>query len=197
MIKIAITGTIGSGKTECSRIIEDLGYSVFNCDERVNQLYLEDDKRIQELKSIFPTSYQKGKWNKKEIANEIFQDSLKKEKLEAVIYPVLLDEMKEAMKIEKDIFIAEVPLLFQIGWDQYFDEILVVTCDDEVAIQRLVTKRGMSELDAKRRLLHQQKNPIKIERATKIIYNNTNVLDLKKQVEMWLDKEIIKDGVKR
>ncbi|MEG0076365.1 dephospho-CoA kinase [Anaerorhabdus sp.] len=197
MKKVAITGTIGSGKTECSHLIESMGYTVFNCDDEVNQLYLQDDSAIEKLKTIFPFSYHNGIWDKRSIANEIFKENTKKIELENIIYPVLLKKMQDKMIESKEVFFAEVPLLFQTGWDQYFDEILLVTCDDDIAMKRLITNRGMSEEDARRRLHDQKKHLLQIERATKIIYNNNNIEDLKKQVREWVEMEIIGNGTKR
>lgn len=197
MKKIAITGTIGSGKTECSHIIEDLGYSVFNCDKEVNEFYVQNHPALQPLKDIFPSSYQNGQWDKIKIATEIFKSPEKKQLLENIIYPLLLDKMQSLMKQEKDVFFAEVPLLFQTGWDQYFDQTLVITCDDEIAIERLIKHRGLSEEDARLRLSHQKKSLEQIERASKIIYNNDNLNSFKKQIVDWLEGEDIIHGTKR
>jgi dephospho-CoA kinase len=196
MKKIAITGTIGSGKTECSRIIKKLGYTVFNCDEEVNNIYMSNHPDLINLIDVFPDAYNDGIWDKKVIAKIVFNDAFKKKQLEAIIYPILLNKMQEAMKMNGAYFFAEVPLLFQIGWEQYFDEILVITCDDEVAIKRLVDYRHMDLNDAKLRLQNQRTISNKIESNVKFIYNNKDVIDLEKQVIDWLEKEIINDGTK-
>ncbi|MEG2487754.1 dephospho-CoA kinase [Anaerorhabdus sp.] len=188
MRKVAITGTIGSGKSECSKLIKKLGFSVFNCDEEVHKMYLNTHPAYQEIVNLFPTCVHEDGIHRNEIAKIIFSEDEKKKKLEKLIYHYLLPQLLYAMENEKKpIFFAEVPLLFENGWDKYFDECMFVKTRDEVAIERLVIYRNMDREDAVKRL-ENQKITIYSTIPMTIINNDDTVIELEEQINNWIRK---------
>ena len=179
-MRIAITGTIGSGKTTVSDYIRSLGYEVFDCDA-VNAEILE--KRGHELLyESFSECFYDNILDKEKLADIVFSDAEKKKQLEDIMHPLILEELE---KINTNTVIAEVPLLFEVNWDQYFDVKILVVADRNIAISRL-EKRGLSYDDAVKRIENQMSTQEKIKKADRIIYNNGSLSLLYAQIDLLL-----------
>lgn len=179
-MKIAITGTIGSGKTEASNYLRKLGYDVFDCDE-VNRQILQD-RAYELLHEEFNECFDGKELNKEKLSSLIFNNPKRREYLESILHPVILDAL---MDRKDDPLFAEVPLLFESNWDQYFDEKLLIVCDEDIALRRLVN-RGLSEKEAKLRIANQMSVQEKIKKATRIIYNNGSLDELYSAIDTYL-----------
>ena len=185
-MKIAITGTIGSGKTAVSEYLRSRGYDVFDCDKVNAQLLEENRQGYKAVKKLFPECFAGKTLNKKRLAGEIFSDPEKKRKLEEAMHPLIL---KELNKRKDDPLFAEVPLLFEADWDIYFDKNLLIIAD-EVLLNKRMEERGFSKAEFQERLKTQMPVEEKIKRADKIIYNNGSLNDLYVMIDEWL-KEIL------
>ncbi len=185
-MKIAITGTIGSGKTVVSDYLRSRGYDVFDCDKVNAQLLEENRKGYKAVKKLFPECFEGNILNKKKLAKEVFSDPEKKQKLEDVMHPLILKELK---KRKDDPLFAEVPLLFEAGWDVYFDRNLLIVTDEKLLKDRM-EERGFSVKQYQERLKTQMPVEEKIKRADKIIYNNGSLNDLYVMIDNWL-KEVL------
>ena len=179
-MKIAITGTIGSGKTEVANYLRKLGYNVFDCDQVNSQIL--DEKAYELLKDDFIDCFNNKILNKKALADCIFANSDKKDKLESIMHPLIL---KELFKRNDEPLFAEVPLLFESGWDSYFDSSLLIISNEDIALERL-KNRGISEFDAKRRINNQMSIKEKIKKASRIIYNNGSLDELYSAIDSYL-----------
>ena len=179
-MKIAITGTIGSGKTEASIYLRKLGYDVFDCDA-TNSLILQE-KGYELLHEEFKECFDGDVLNKEKLAGLVFNNPNKREHLESILHPMIFEKLMER---KDDPLFAEVPLLFERNWDQYFDEKLLIVCDEDIALKRLVN-RGLSEKQAKLRILNQMPVQEKIKKATRIIYNNGSLDELYSAIDSYL-----------
>ena len=179
-MKIAITGTIGSGKTEASNYLRSKGYDVFDCDE-VNRNIL-DTRAYDLLFSDFEECFEGEELNKTKLSEVIFNDINKKEKLEAILHPLILEQLLN--RNDNPLF-AEVPLLFEVGWDSYFDQTLLIVSDEDLALLRL-ENRGISRNEALNRIKNQMPVEEKIKKATRIIYNNGSLSELYTAIDSYL-----------
>lgn len=179
-MKIAITGTIGSGKTEVSIYLRKLGYDVFDCDEVNRRLLNEFGYEL--LHNDFGECFDDKTLNKEKLSKLIFSDSNKKQKLESILHPLILKELKSR---EDNPLFAEVPLLFESNWDQYFDEKLLIVCEQDIALNRL-ENRGIARDDAIMRISNQMSVQEKIKKATRIIYNNGSLDELYSAIDSYL-----------
>ena len=179
-MKIAITGTIGSGKTEASAYIRRKGYDVFDCDE-VNKSIL-NDRAYELLNKDFPECFIDKQLNKNKLASIIFTNPDRKDKLESILHPIILGQL---LSRDDDPLFAEVPLLFEVGWDKYFDEKLLIVCEEDLALQRL-ENRGIGRNDAYNRIKNQMPVQEKIKKATRIIYNNGSLDELYSAIDSYL-----------
>lgn len=181
-MKIAVSGSIGSGKSTVCQYLREKGYDVFDCDE-VNRELLEEGKAgWLAVKEAFPDCFDEGSLNKGKLSARIFGDENEKRKLESIMHPLILAQLNER---DDDPLFAEVPLLFEAGWEIYFDLNVIVVTDFDLLIERLA-ERGMTENEAIRRLTAQMDISEKIKRADKIIYNNGSLTDLYRLVDDWL-----------
>lgn len=187
-MKIAITGTIGSGKTTVCEYLESKGYYIFDCDRINSKLFEEGNSGYVEIKKSFPQVFDEDKLNKFKLAELVFNCPSKKKELESIMHPLILNKMLEESK-KHELFIAEVPLLFEVNWDTYFDHKLLITCDKDIALERLKL-RGLSLNDAILRINSQMPVEDKIKRANEIIYNNGSLSLLHKDIDAWLDKYV-------
>ena len=194
MKKIAITGSLGTGKSTILKILQNLGFSTFSCDEVVKNLYKDPDiqKKIIEIfgKEILSID---GKLNKRKILEKILEDNKLKEKLESLFHPLVKEKLLEFIrerKKEKIIF-AEVPLLFEVGWEDLFDEIWVITCSPLTQKERIL-KKGLEEKLGEKLLKLQLSLKEKEKKAHKIIFSEKSFEDLEKEIKEML-KEYLRD----
>ena len=181
-MKVAITGTIGSGKTEVSNYLRKLNYDVFDCDEENRRLL--DESAYELLGKDFGDCFDGNILNKSKLSKIVFSNSEERKKLEKILHPRILQRLK---KRKDNPLFAEVPLLFEVGWDKYFDINLLIVCDEDIAIQRL-KYRGISKKEAIRRIKNQMPVDEKIKKASIIIYNNGSLEDLYKKIDSFLKK---------
>ncbi len=186
MKKIAITGTIGSGKTACTTILSKMGYVVFSCDAEVAKMYEKNHPIGLKIAKLLG----KETVDKKEVSYYFFEDKEFKEAVEKLIHEEIHQKMFqffEENKKEKVVFV-EVPLLYEVGWESIFDFVVVITCDEEIARKRLKKYRNITEEEAKKRMQHQWSTEKKIECADKILYNNGELDELEHEIIVWLEE---------
>lgn len=180
--KIAITGTIASGKSTFCNIIRQMGYPVFDSDNYAKLVYHKNNPIYDEIVKLFKEEIldENREINLKIVAKIIFENEYKRKELEKLIHPFVLNGINNMIEKSNDFFFAEVPLLFESGFDKYFDEIILVTCDKEIALERCIKDRGYTKEEALSRLNSQIDAKYKIERADYVVYNNGTISDLKK-----------------
>lgn len=185
-MKVAITGTIGSGKSEVSNYLRSKGYYVFDADKCNRELLNKGNLGYLEVKKAFPDVFDNDVLNKPKLALKVFNSKENLAVLESIMHPLILDLMnKEAKK--HDIFFAEIPLLFEKNWDCHFDHNLLVVSSDDIILKRLKAK-GLNEIDINNRIKSQFSTDMKIKRAEEIIYNNSSFSDLYRDIDNWLLK---------
>lgn len=126
MKKVAITGGIGSGKSTALRILKDMGYPVYSCDEIYKEILTRADY-VAEVERIFPNTVENGKINKEKLANEVFNSDGTRAKLNAIAHPKIMQSLKEKMQKHTNGFVfAEVPLLLEGNYQKDFDAYIVI-----------------------------------------------------------------------
>lgn len=187
-MRLAITGSIGSGKSIVSDYIRSKEIDVFDCDKTNSILLEKGNLGYIEVKKAFPQVFDGEELNKAKLAEIVFKNKDSRLRLESIMHPLIQSLMlKEAN--EKELFIAEVPLLFEANWDKYFDHSLLVLSDDEKTLNRLIN-RGLDKQDIINRLDNQMSKEDKLKRADEIIYNNSDLASLYSEVDKWLEKYV-------
>ena len=146
-LKVAITGGIGSGKSTVLGVLHSAGYKTLSSDTIVSELY-QTRKVKKLLKELFPDAV-KGffclKIDRKKIASAVFSNEILREKLTNTITPLVLNEINErAKKLDTTVFV-EVPLLFECGYQNEFDAVLVITRALNERIESVKARSNLTE----------------------------------------------------
>ncbi len=147
MIKVGLTGNIGSGKTTVAKVFEALNVSVFNADTAAHSLFEKDDLKRQ-LIALFGNSIidPVGKIKREAIASIVFSDTQLLTQLNNLIHPKvykLFNEWLKSVNNEKYIII-ESAILFESGFDKYVDEVILVKAPQETRIMRVIKRDNIS-----------------------------------------------------
>ena len=174
------------GKSFVLSVFKELGAEVLDSDEIVHHL-LQDKKVISKVKKVLGGQAENGHGAliNKEVAKIIFNNNEIREKLEALLHPLVFREIQKYMrkiKGKQRLVIVEVPLLFEGGYQGRFNRTMTVYATQKTAIERLM-KSGISRRNALKRLKAQLPIQIKKKRADYLIDNNGPKQKTRKQVE--------------
>lgn len=193
MIRIGITGIIGSGKSTVSQMLSEKGFTVIDLDKLAKEVSYSSEVK-EEIKKTFGDGFitENNALNVEKMRDTVFQDEKLLERLEEIIHPRALAEMERLATIEKEkgaaAVIIDIPLLIEKGLGNVVDKVVVVSADMNTIRGRLV-KRGMIKEDIERRISHQIPLEEKEKAADYVVYNNGTEDDLRKEIEILL-KEI-------
>lgn len=168
---VAITGSIGCGKTTIAKIVGKLGYTVFDVDGWVRRLYFKKDF-IKVIQEHFPAVAENGQVNKRALRNIVFSDNRQLKVLEGLIHPFLRETLKDVIRknaCRNDIFFIDVALLFEMGWDRYCDFILVADVDYEIQKRRVMNRDKVTAEDFDKINNVQLSNSYKINLADVVV----------------------------
>lgn len=183
--KIGITGGIASGKSLVCSFLKDLGIPVISADEIVRELQ-RDTFYLGKIKELFGDEVFEGeKLNRKKLASIIFSDENKRNLLNKLLHPPVLSEIKKRIENLKNhkIIAVEVPLLFEVGIENWFDEVWVVYIPKDLQVRRIMERDNITEEEALLRINSQIPLEDKIKKASYVIYNDKDKDYTKKQVE--------------
>lgn len=191
MLKIGLTGGIASGKSTVSDYFSAQGIPIISTDKITHQLQKKGTDCYQQIINFFGVGIldQEGEINRKQLGKIVFADKKKLEKLEEIIHPAVKEKLAEQFaflaqkKPELPAVIVEVPLLYEAGWEQLFDEIWVVYVNRDTQIKRLQKNRNLDYSTAVRRIDAQMPLLKKKSKADFVIDNSSTEKDLIKQLE--------------
>ena len=186
--KIAVTGGIASGKTTVCTIFQNLGAYVVMADTLVHGLLNPNTDLGRRIIEEFGAEaiFKEGQINRKALANIAFNNPQMLQKLEKMIHPAVLQKLDEqydwAAKEKKySSFVAEIPLLFEIGAQDRYDIVITVICDEEISKKRFV-QAGFSESEYTLRMKRQWHPTKKGAKSQYVIRNNGTLEALRAEV---------------
>ena len=147
MKRIGITGGIGAGKSLVAEIIKAMGYPVYNSDERAKELTDSNPKIKEGLIHLFGEEiYQNGTLNKFALAQAIFSDESLREKVNALIHPIVREDFNLwTLAQNNSLVFNESAILFETGSFKNFDAIILVYAPKELRIKRIMKRDNCSE----------------------------------------------------
>ena len=190
MKKIALSGVMGAGKSSVIAVLKEAGIPVFDCDEINAQLLKPKEAGHAALLERYGSRFidAKGEIDRQALSDHMFETAEGRREVEAILHPLIKQRLQEEMvHCGSEIAVAEVPLLFECGWQDAFDETWVVAADEDILIARL-KGRGVSEQEARRRLAAQMSKEEKIALCDVVLYNNADRESLKRQVLSCLER---------
>lgn len=148
MILTAITGSIGCGKTTLSNILRENGFLVYDIDKWVKYLYYRKDF-LKVIKNYFPEAFDGDNFNKRLLRNIVFNCPEKLKVLEGLIHPFLKRRLRSIIRKNKNrgLVFVDVALLFEMGWDKYFDFILLADVDKDIQRERVIKRDNITAED--------------------------------------------------
>ncbi|MBD8040418.1 dephospho-CoA kinase [Phocaeicola sp. Sa1CVN1] len=177
MVKIGITGGIGSGKSYVSRLLtEHYGIPVYNTDSEAKRLMLSDEGIRRRLTALLGKEVYKsdGTLNKPLLANYLFADSCHAGQINAIVHPqVKADFLKWAdRQTGCEIVALESAILFESGFDNIVDKVVMVYAPVELRIRRVMLRDGTTEEKIRQRIVAQMDDKAKQDRSDFIIFND-------------------------
>ena len=157
-IKLAITGSIGSGKSVVSRMMNVLGVPVYDCDSNAKRLMTEDAFIISELKRMFGEECydDDGTLNRRYVASRIFTDKGNINRVNALVHPVVTRDFEAwATRQNSNVVAVETAILYESGMVESVDKVLVVWAEKETAIERTMERSGMNRVQVENRMNNQ------------------------------------------
>jgi dephospho-CoA kinase len=179
MIKLGITGGIGSGKTTVAKVFETIGVPVFYADDEAKKFLLKDSVK-QQLVELFGTKVinESEDVNKTELANIVFNNKESLEQLNALIHPLLMNEFiawSEKKNAEKHPYVVmEAAILFEAGFEVYVDKTLCISAPIDTRISRVVNRDGTTKEQVKSRINNQMTDEERELKSDFIINNLSN-----------------------
>lgn len=179
MLTVGLTGGIGSGKSLIASVFRILGIPVFNADTQGQSLTNSNPDIQHELHSWLGDGFFiDGVLNRSQLAGFVFNDSRALEKLNGIIHPYVASAFKNwtAEHAADPYVIHEAAILFESGYYKQLDLNILVTCPEEIRLQRITVRDGISRKDALLRLRNQWTDDRKIPLARYIINNDESEL---------------------
>ena len=191
MIKVGLTGGIGSGKSTVSKILISKGFSVYNSDNRAKWLMNNNDNLKSNIVSIFgDKAYLKGSLNRKYLSAKVFNDSLKLKALNNLVHPLIAIDFKNWLlhQKSKDFVFKEAAILIESGAYKEMDKIIVLSCPENIRLERVLKRDGNSPELVKKRIQNQISETEKINHADFVVKNNGSKSDLVLEVEFVISE---------
>ncbi|MDO5561685.1 MAG: dephospho-CoA kinase [bacterium] len=189
--KIAITGNMGTGKSAVGQFLRQAGEAVLETDKITVQLYENRDVRGL-IQDKFGLGFfcDDGSVDRRKFAEQIFASDADRAWLERLFWPRIKDEVdlwfyKQKCRQKRRAFVI-VPLLFEAGWEKFFDEIWLVRSSREDILTRLQIQRRLTLAQARKRLSTQMSDQQKIDLVNLVIRNNGSLDDLKSVIQQLL-----------
>lgn len=192
MKKIAITGSIGSGKSTVSQYLRSRGFYVADSDAIVKDLYQQDASVKAKFVEWFGESIiLNGEVDKRRLKQLFLEDQHNRKKVETYVHQRVKERLFDFMDqhSESAVVFCEVPLLFEVNWQHEFDETWLVVTSKDGLIKRLQSYRGMSLEAIEHMLMWQMSVEEKIAKADVVIENQGSLERLYELVDQLVDRE--------
>jgi dephospho-CoA kinase len=184
MIRIALTGSIGMGKSTVARMFERAGVPLFDADAEVRRLQGPGGTLVEHIGARFPGTVQGGLLDRDRLAELVLENPQQLAALEKIVHPAVRDA--RAAFIDKHrgapALIFEIPLLFETGGEKEFDKVVVVSAPAEVQRQRVLERPGMTTEKLDSILSRQMPDAEKRRRADFVVDTGTDLSTTEAQV---------------
>ena len=185
MLKVGVTGGIGSGKSTVSRFFSALGVPVYDSDQRAKSLMQYDDSIRSKIKIKFgDNAYHKNELNRSYLAEIVFKNESKLKQLNAIVHPVVKTDFINWLSQNSNakLIIKEAAIMIESGAYKDLDKLIVVNASRNQKIKWIKQRDQLSLDDIENRIQNQLSDEIRNQYADFIIENNSGKMELKQQV---------------
>jgi dephospho-CoA kinase len=188
MLKVALTGGIGSGKSLVGEYLEELGAVVIDSDELARSVIERGSPGYEEVLAVFGDEIlSEGEIDRKKLAARVFSDEPARKQLEAIIHPRVRETAEKLTRnLGADaIVVNQIPLLFETDGAKRFDYVITVECAEGTRVERL-KERGMKEYEISKRMQAQASDEQRASIADFVLKNEGSIDQLQREVQkMW------------
>ena len=191
MVKVGLTGGIGSGKSTVADILKSLGFSVYNSDNRAKWIMNNNDNLKSNIISIFGNNaYHKQIINRQHISNIVFSNLLKLKQLNALVHPLVSIDFENWLSNQKtnDLIFKEAAILIESGAYKEMDKTILVISPIHLRIQRVLERDGSNLESIKKRMQNQLTDDEKNNYVDFIIQNSGSKTELFSETELVISK---------
>ena len=196
MIKIGVTGNIGSGKTTLTKYFENYNSYIFNADKEAKNHLSNHSVLQKKIINIFGNQIvTSNNLDFKKLAKKAFENKKNQEILNGIVWPevsmLIESSVRKAENDKYDFFIVDAALLFEANFNHFFDYIILVTADRKIRLERALKRKNLDLSQIKKRMSLQLSDEKKISLSDFIIYNNKDKKALNLEFNKILPKLIL------
>ena len=193
MIKIGLTGGIGTGKSTVSSILKNEKFKIIDADNIAKEVLEKNPQILEMVRTQFGSGFfdWRGEFRRKEFGNHIFRFPKQRIQYESIIMPYIKQTIEENIKAyekkSEKIVIIDAPTLIENNMHVEMDYIILVYADNSVQIKRVMDRDKLSKVETVSRINSQMSMEEKKEYANIIIDNNSDLIETQKQVYDLID----------
>ena len=178
MLKVGLTGGIGSGKSTVAAIFEILGVPVYYADSAAKKLMNENSKLKDEIVKLFgPGAYKNGHLDRAFVASEVFNNANKLDNLNKLVHPATIKDAERWMEEQQTHYaIKEAAIIFESGSNKQLDKVIGVFAPVDLRISRVMERDNVSRETVEKRMLNQMNEEEKMRLCDYVIYNDETQL---------------------
>ena len=193
MYRIGLTGSIATGKSTVTNMLKELGAFVIDCDKMARDVVAPGTRGLAKIEAAFGKDAvaADGSMDRVYIGDLVFRNPEMKKRLENILFPLIFEALdKELLRLEREgatpVVFLDMPLLYEVKYDSYVDEVWLVYVPFEVQLSRLMKRNGYTKEEALLRIHSQISVDKKKSLAQQVIDNSGTLEDTKEQVRsLW------------
>ena len=193
MYRIGLTGSIATGKSTVTNMLKELGAFVIDCDKTARDVVAPGTQGLAKIEAAFGKDAvaADGSMDRVYIGDLVFRNPEMKKRLENILFPLIFEALdEELLRLEREgatpVVFLDMPLLYEVKYDSYVDEVWLVYVPFEVQLSRLMKRNGYTKEEALLRIHSQISVDKKKSLAQQVIDNSGTLEDTKEQVRsLW------------
>ena len=192
MLVIGLTGSIGTGKSEVTRVLQELGAEVINADQVGHEAYTPHTESWNAVVDAFGRDIlqPEGEIDRRKLGAIVFADPVQLAKLNGIMHPRMADMVAEKTEQMRSrgvqVVVVEAALMFEAGWETLVDDVWATDSSLEIVFERLMSRNGMDEQEVRKRIGSQMDIQERLDRADVVVDNSGDVAALEATVKsLW------------
>ena len=193
MYRIGLTGSIATGKSTVTNMLKELGAFVIDCDKTARDVVAPGTRGLAKIEEAFGKEAiaTDGSMDRVYIGDLVFRNPEMKKRLENILFPLIFEALnEELLRLEREgatpVVFLDMPLLYEVKYDSYVDEVWLVYVPFEVQLSRLMKRNGYTKEEALLRIHSQMSVDKKKSLAQQVIDNSGTLENTKEQVRsLW------------